>query len=161
MRLYKFSHMSHSQSLIIKIIFIYFVQEREALLSWQMSFSSHFDQPMPNATHWPIGQIVPYQWMCGDWHGLAKKAAKTGSSWQVCYAKVRAAAACFVVVSWLSYDSQVVQYGTTHWQNPNPTLKASFILPNRKWGWNDTPSTPRTRQPRAERGVCSHVLSGG
>ena len=65
---------------------------------WQMSFCDHFGQPVPIATHRPIGQVVPYQWMHGNLHGLAKKAAKTDSSWQVCCAMVSAAAACFVVV---------------------------------------------------------------
>jgi hypothetical protein len=51
------------------------------LLLVVMSFGGHFGQPVPNATHRPIGQVVPYLWMHGDWHALAKKADKTGSSW--------------------------------------------------------------------------------
>jgi hypothetical protein len=64
-----------------------------------MLFGGHFGQPMLIAMHQPIGQVMPYQLMHGNWHGLAKTAAKTGSSWQFCCAMVRAvAAACFVVV---------------------------------------------------------------
>jgi hypothetical protein len=67
--------------------FLYFVQEREAapsgltLLLVQMSFGGRFDQPMPITMDWPIGQVLPYWRMRGDWHGLAKNAAKTNSSW--------------------------------------------------------------------------------
>jgi hypothetical protein len=67
--------------------FLYFVQEREAapssftLLLVQMSFGGHFNQPVPIAMHWPIGQVVPYQQMHGNWHELAKNAIKTNSSW--------------------------------------------------------------------------------
>jgi hypothetical protein len=46
-----------------------------------MTFGSHFGQTVPIATHWPIGQVMPYQQMLGNWHGLAKKAANTDSSW--------------------------------------------------------------------------------
>jgi hypothetical protein len=46
-----------------------------------MSFGSHFDQPVPYAMHWPIGQVVPYQQMRRNWHGLAKNAAKADLSW--------------------------------------------------------------------------------
>jgi hypothetical protein len=73
-------------SIINEIIF-YIIYKREAapsslaLLLVQMSFGGHFGQPVPIATHWPIGQVVPYQWMHGNWHGFAKNAAKTGSSW--------------------------------------------------------------------------------
>ena len=64
-----------------------YIQEREAapsglaLLLVRMSFGGHFDQPVPIAMHWPIGQVVPYRRMRGNWHGLAKNAAKTDSSW--------------------------------------------------------------------------------
>ena len=63
-----------------------------------MSFGGHFGQPVPITTHWLIGQVVPYQLMYGNWHGLVEMAAKIGLSWQVSCAIVRAAAACFVVV---------------------------------------------------------------
>jgi hypothetical protein len=72
---------------VINEIFFYFVQEREAapsglaLLLVGMSFGGHFDRPMPIVIHWPIGQVLPYQWMRGNWDGLAKNAAKTNSSW--------------------------------------------------------------------------------
>ena len=75
-----------------------------------ISFGGHFGQPVPIAMHRLIGQVVPYQQMCGDWHELAKKAAKTKLSWQVCCAMVRAALACFVVVLWVSYNTQDVEY---------------------------------------------------
>ena len=73
-------------SIIIKINF-YIIYKRErvvlgslASLLVMMSFSGHFGQPVPIATHPLIGQVVPYLPMCGNWHGLAKKAAKTNSS---------------------------------------------------------------------------------
>jgi hypothetical protein len=47
----------------------------------QMSFGGYFGQPVPMATHWPIGQVVPYQGKCGNWHVLAENAAITDSSW--------------------------------------------------------------------------------
>ena len=75
-----------------------------------MSFGGHFGQPMPIATHRLIGQVLPYQRMHGDWHGLAEKAVKTDLSWQVCCAMVSATAACSVVVLCLSYDAQDVEY---------------------------------------------------
>ncbi len=81
-----------------------------ALLLVPMSFGGHFNQPMPITMHWSKGQVVPYQRMRGNWHGLAKNAAKTNLSWWGCCAMARAAAACFVVVAWLSYDTQVVQF---------------------------------------------------
>jgi hypothetical protein len=40
---------------------------------------------------------------------------------------VRAAAACFVVVAWLSYDTQVVQYNASTTPQPCKTLP-KFIL---------------------------------
>jgi hypothetical protein len=73
---------------IINEIFLYFyLQEREAapsslaLLLVQMSFGGHFGQPVPTTTHWPIGQVVPYQRMRGNRHGLAENATNTNSSW--------------------------------------------------------------------------------
>ena len=86
--------------------YIVYKRERErerapgglALLLVVMSFDGHFGQPMPVAMHRPIRYVVPYQWMCGDWHGLAKKGAKINLPWQVRCAMVRAAAACLVVV---------------------------------------------------------------
>jgi hypothetical protein len=51
------------------------------LLLLAMSFGGHFGQPVPIPTHWLIGQFMPYQRMHGNWHGLAKKAAKTNLSW--------------------------------------------------------------------------------
>ena len=82
----------------------YYLQERGGG-TWQpcisacgKSFGGHFGQPMPITTHWLIGQVVPYQLMYGNWHGLVEMAAKIGLSWQVSCAIVRAAAACFVVV---------------------------------------------------------------
>jgi hypothetical protein len=74
-------------SIINETIFLYYSQEREAvpsslaLLLMQMSFGGYFGQPVPITMHWPIGQVVPYQWMRGNWHGLAKNAAKTDLSW--------------------------------------------------------------------------------
>jgi hypothetical protein len=47
----------------------------------QMSFGGHFNQPVPIAMHWAMGPVVPYQQMRGNWHGLAKNAAKTDLSW--------------------------------------------------------------------------------
>ena len=52
-----------------------------ALLLVVMSFCGHFGQPVPIAVHWLIGQFLPYWRMRGNWHGLAKKAAKTDLSW--------------------------------------------------------------------------------
>ncbi len=105
--------------------FLYFVQDREVapsgltlLLLW-MSFGGHFDQPVSIAMHWPIGQVVPYQRMCGNRHGLAENAAQTESSWWGCCAMVRVAVACFVVVAWLWYDKQVV---TLQRPNNSPTI---------------------------------------
>ena len=69
-----------------------------ALLHVAMSFSGHFGQPVPIATHWLIEQVVPYRLMRGDWHGLAEMAITTNLSWRVRCAQVKAAAACFVVV---------------------------------------------------------------
>jgi hypothetical protein len=72
---------------IINDFFFNYLQEREAvpsslaLLLVRMSFGGHFGQPVPIAIHWPIGQVVPYQQMRGNWHGLAKNATKTNSSW--------------------------------------------------------------------------------
>ena len=69
------------------IFFVYYLQERGgdasglALLLVAMSFGGHFGQPMPVVTHRPIGQVVPYQRMRGNWHGLAKKATKTDLVW--------------------------------------------------------------------------------
>jgi hypothetical protein len=74
-------------SIINEIIFLYYLQEREAapsslaLLFMQMSFGGHFGQPVPIVTHWPIGKVVTYQRMHGNRHGLAKNATKTDSSW--------------------------------------------------------------------------------
>ena len=68
-------------------LFFYYLQERGGgassltLLLVVMSFGSNFSQPVPIATHRPIGQVMSYQRMHGDWHGLAEKAAKTDSSW--------------------------------------------------------------------------------
>ena len=58
----------------------------------------------------------------GDWHGLAKKAAKTDSLWSVCCAMVRATAACFVVVLWLLYDTQDVEYDAPTTPKPSQLL---------------------------------------
>ncbi len=80
-----------------------------ALLLVAMSFGGHFGQPVPITAHRPIGQFVPYRQMRGNWHGLAVKAAKTDLSWRVCCSVVRAAAACFAVVFWLSYNTQDVE----------------------------------------------------
>jgi len=91
-------------SIIIKINF-YIINKREgvapgglASLLVAMSFGDHFGQPVPIATHPPIGQVVLYRRMRGDWQRLAEKTAKTDSSWRGRCAMVRAAAACFVVV---------------------------------------------------------------
>jgi hypothetical protein len=46
-----------------------------------MFFGGYFDQLMPITMHWLIGQVVPYQWMRGNCHGLAKNAVETDSSW--------------------------------------------------------------------------------
>ena len=95
-------------SIMNEIIFILSTRERgwhpvaSNHCSWRMSFGGHFCQPVPIATHRPIGQAVPYWWMCSDWHGLAKNTAKTNSSWWGCCATVRVPAACFMVVLWLS-----------------------------------------------------------
>jgi hypothetical protein len=92
-----------------------------ALLLLTMSFGGHFSQPVPIAVHQPIGQFVPNWQMRGNWHGLAEKAAKTNLSWQVCCAMVRAAAACFAVVFWLSYNTQdVVEYTAPTTPKPSP-----------------------------------------
>ncbi len=98
-----------------------------ALLLMRMFFGGHFGQPVPIAMHGPIGQVVPYQQMLGNWHGLAKNAAKTDSSWWGCYAMVRAVAACFVVVAWLSYNTQVVKYNAPTTPQPWETFP-QFIL---------------------------------
>ena len=47
-----------------------------ALLLVVMSFGGHFGQPVPIPTHPPIGQVVPYRPICGNWHRFAKKATK-------------------------------------------------------------------------------------
>ena len=72
---------------IFNEIKIYYLQERGGAgpggltsLLVAMSFGGHFGQPVLIAAHRPIGQFVPYRRMQGDWHGLAKKAAKTDSS---------------------------------------------------------------------------------
>ncbi len=73
-------------SIINEIIFFY-LQVREAapssltLLFVQRSFGGHFGLPVPITMHWPIGQVVPYQRMRGNWHRFAKNATKTDSSW--------------------------------------------------------------------------------
>ena len=85
-----------------------------------MSFCGHCGQPVPITAHWLIGQSMPYQQMCGNWHGLAVKAAKTDLSWRVHCAMVRAAAACFAVVFWLSYDTQDVEYTKPTTPKPLP-----------------------------------------
>ncbi len=102
-----------------------------ALLLVRMSFGGHFGQPVPISMHWPIGQVAPYQQMRGNWHGLAKKATKTDLSWWGCCAMVRAVAACFVVVAWLSYNSQVVKYNTP----TTPQLCETFpqLILTTKW----------------------------
>ncbi len=38
-------------------------------------FGGIFGQPMPIATHPPIGHDLPYRPMHGNWHGLVKMAA--------------------------------------------------------------------------------------
>ena len=91
-------------SIIIKINF--YISTREgggtrALLLLAMSFDGHFGQPVPIATHPPIGQVMLHRPMCGDWHGLTKKSAKTDLVGRVFCAVVGAAAACFVGVLWL------------------------------------------------------------
>ena len=90
-----------------------------------MSFGGHFGIPVPIAAHRLIGQFVPYQRMRCDWHALVKKATKTDLLWQVCCAIVRAAAGCFVVVFWLSYDTQDVEYTTPTTPIPSPECKFS------------------------------------
>ena len=95
------------------------------LLLVAMSFGGHFSQPVLIVMHRPIGQFVPYWRMHGNWHGLAEKAAKTDLSWRVCCAMVRAAAACFVVVFWLSYDTQDVEYTAPTTPKPSPEYKFS------------------------------------
>ena len=91
-----------------------------ALLLVAISFGGHFGQPVPIAAHRPIGKFVPYRQIRGNWHGLAEKAAKTGLSWRVCCAMVRAVAACFAVVFWLSYDTQDVEYTAPTTLKPSP-----------------------------------------
>ena len=90
------------------------------LLLAVMSFGGHFGQPVSIATYRPIGQVVPYWRMCGNWHGLVKKAAKTNSSQRGCCAIVRTAAACVVVCFVLSQFLQSVQYTVN-----TPTLETS------------------------------------
>ncbi len=97
-----------------------------ALLLVAMSFGSHFGQPVPIAMHPPIGQVMSYQPMCGKWHGLAKKAAKNNSSGQVFCAMVGATSVCFVVVLWLLYDAQDVEYTTP--TSPKPSETSAEIL---------------------------------
>ncbi len=68
---------------------LYYLQETERvpsslaslLVPWLLA--AFFGQPMPITTHWPIGQVMLYQWMQCNWHRLAKKAAKTNSSGEV------------------------------------------------------------------------------
>ncbi len=115
--------------------FLYFVQEREvapsglALLLVWMSFGGHIGQPVPITTHWPVGQVVPYQWMHDYWHGLAKNAAKTSLSWWDCCAMVRVSAVfcgCGVAIIW--YTSCTVRC-----PNNTPTMwKFSLIHCNDK-----------------------------
>jgi hypothetical protein len=88
-----------------------------------MSFGGHFGQPVPITSHWLIGLFMPYWQMRGNWHELAEKAAKTNLSWQVCCAMVRAAAACFVVVYWLSHDAQDVKYTAPTTPEPFPRMQ--------------------------------------
>jgi hypothetical protein len=45
---------------IINEINFYILYKRERRCLVQMSFGGHFDQPVPIAMHWPIGQVVPY-----------------------------------------------------------------------------------------------------
>ena len=85
-----------------------------------ISFGGQLGQPVPIAAHRPIGQFVPHQRMQGNWHGLAKKANKTDPSWQFCCAMVRATAGCcFVIVFWLSYNIQDVEYDAP--KTPKPS----------------------------------------
>ncbi len=58
--------------------------------------------------------------MQGGWHGLAEKAAKIDLPWKVCFAMVRATAACFVVVLWLLYDTKDVEYIALTTPKPSP-----------------------------------------
>ncbi len=98
-----------------------------ALQLVKLSSGSHFGQHVPIATQWPIGQVTPYPRMCGNWHGLTKNAAKTDLSWRGCCAMVRVAAACFVVVVCLSYNTQVVKYNAPTTLQPCETFP-QFIL---------------------------------
>ncbi len=91
-----------------------------ALLHVAMSYGGHFGQSVPIAAHRRIGQFVPYRQMPGNWYGLAEKAAKTDFSWRVRCAMVRAAAACFAVVFWLSYNTQDVEYTAPTLPKPSP-----------------------------------------
>ncbi len=52
--------------------------------SWRVDFGGLFGQPMPIATHWLVGHDLPYRWMRGDWHGLAKMATKRHCHKQQC-----------------------------------------------------------------------------
>ena len=90
-----------------------------------ISFGGQLGQPVPIAAHRPIGQFVPYWQMRGNWHGLAEKAPKTDLSWRDRCAMVRAAAACFAVVFWLSYDTQDVDYTALIASKPSPECKCS------------------------------------
>ena len=108
-------------SIIIKINF-YIIYKREGVAP-----GGHFGQPVPIAMHPPIGQVMPFQPMCGNWHGLAKKAAKNNSSGQVFCAMVGATSVCFVVVLWLLYDAQYVEYTTPTTPKPSETSPLSIL----------------------------------
>ena len=97
---------------------------------------------------------MPYQQMHRDWHGLAKKAAKTDSSWQGCCALVRAAVACFVVV--LCYRSCRVQC-MDHGQHPY-LVKLLPKIWELSSNFHPTISTP---EQRVQTCACSAMLSGG
>jgi hypothetical protein len=91
--------------------FSYFIQEREAapsglaLLLVEMSFGGRFDQPVPIAMYWPIGQVVPYQRMHGNRHGLAKNAAKTDSQQFSLRKKKYCHATTIIFGRWCVYSS--------------------------------------------------------
>ena len=75
-------------SIIIKKI-VHYLQVRGGGTRWSCIaacgnvFWWPFGQPMPIATHPPIGKVMSYQPMCGNWHRLAKKAAKINSPGKV------------------------------------------------------------------------------
>ncbi len=59
---------------------------------------------------------------------VCQNAAKTDSSWWGCCAMVRAAAVCFVVVAWLSYDTHIVKYNAPTTPQPCETFPWFFAM---------------------------------